>query len=146
MGALLILIVPGLQHYYAADVREQWKEVAAFIEKHEVPNEVLVFAPNDSSVNVGNQLKAFNYYYQGTLPSCGIGPDSLTDAEVLKALENCISDRDRFWVIIRHTTYSTTVYNRYQAFFLDSSNQMAMQLIKEQHFFSISAYLFELAE
>ena len=145
MGALLFLIVPGLQQYYATDVREQWKEAATFIEKHEGPNEVLVFAPNDSSVNVGNQLKAFNYHYRGTLPSCGIGPDSLTDAEVLEALESCTLDRDRFWVIIRHTTYSTMVYNRYQTFFLNS-NQTAMQLVREQHFFAISAYLFELAE
>jgi len=143
LGVMMILIVPGLGHYYSSDVNEQWKEVAVFIEENPIQNSVIVFAPNDSSVNTGNQLKAFNYYYEGTLPSCGIGPDELSDNEVWEALEQCISNHDRFWVIIRHTTFSTTNYSRYESFFLDS-NQTTFQLIEEQHFQAISAYLFEL--
>jgi mannosyltransferase len=144
VGVLMILIIPGLSYYYVADVKEQWKEVAAFIEDNADQNEVLVFAPNDSSVNTGNQLKAFNYYYQGTLPSCGIGPDELTDAEVWKALKQCISNHDRFWVIVRHTTYTYTApYDRYELFFLDT-NKATMKLITEKHFYNISAYLLEM--
>ena len=141
LGTLLILIIPGLTQYYVADVREQWREMSAFMEENAGEGEVIVFAPNDSSVNTGNQLIAFNYYYQGTLPSCGIGPDELTDNEVWKALDRCILGYDYFWVIIRHTTFSITNFSRYGSFFLDP-NQTAFKLIKEQHFYSISAYLF----
>ncbi len=145
IGVLMILIVPGLRHYYSTDVREQWREVADFIEENGEQNEVIVFAPNDSSVNTGNQEKAFNYYYQGNLLSCGIGPDELKDIEVWKALEQCTSGYDRFWVIIRHTTFSAMNYSRYETFFLDP-NQTTMQLIEGQQFYAISAYLFELIE
>jgi mannosyltransferase len=143
LGVMMILIFPGLSHYYSSDVNEQWKEVAVFIEENPIQNGVILFAPNDSSVNTGNQLKAFNYYYKGSLPSCGIGPDELSDNEVWNALEHCISNHDRFWVIIRHTTFSITNYSRYESFFLNP-NQTTFQLMDEQHFQAISAYLFEL--
>jgi len=145
LGAVLILVIPGLAQYYEADVREQWREVAAFMEANAEKDEVFVFAPNDSSVNTGNQLLAFNYYYQGNLPSCGIGPDELTDTEVWEKLDQCILGHDRFWVIVRQTTFATTNYNRYETFFL-APTQTAFHLVEEEHFHDITAYLFEIVE
>lgn len=145
VGAVLILVIPGLTYYYIADVREQWREVAAFMEANAEKDEVFVFAPNDSSVNTGNQLLAFNYYYQGNLPSCGIGPDELTDIEVWEKLNQCILGHDRFWVIVRQTTFATTNYNRYETFFL-APTQTAFHLVEEEHFHDITAYLFDIVE
>lgn len=139
VGVLIILTVPGLGHYYTADVRDQWKEAAAFLEKNGGQNEVIVFAPNDSGVNVGNQQKAFNYYYRGPLPSCGIGPEELTDAEVWDILMQCVSGYDRFWVVVR----SPTPGNRYKLFFLNTS-RTSLHLIKEQQFVLLDVYLFEI--
>lgn len=138
LGVMMILIVPGLARYYAADVKEQWREVASYVEENTGGDEVIVFAPND---NIGIQQEAFNFYYQGNLPGCSIGSDELTDTEVWKILEQCIVGHDRFWVIIRHSTFSPE--SRYKSFFLNP-NQTIFYLVKEQQFYDISTYLFEL--
>jgi uncharacterized membrane protein len=142
IGALLILIAPGLVRYYAIDVREQWREAAAYVEINEGENQIVVFAPNDSDVNTANQEKAFNYYYRGGLPSCGVGPNELTDAEAWNALMRCVSGYDSFWVIVRNTTEDN---NRYPSFFLDLQ-KTTLKFIAEQHFTQLSLYLFELAK
>ena len=140
LGVLLILAVPGLSYYYAADVKDQWREAAAYVEENAGPDDVIVIAPN---YGVGIQQEAFNFYYQGTLPSCGLGPDELTDVEVWKDLERCVSGHDRFWAIVRYTP--DLPYSRFRSFFLNP-NQSTMRLIDEQRFYQISVYLFELTE
>jgi uncharacterized membrane protein len=140
LGVLVILIAPSLGHYYLTDMNEQWKEAAMYVEKNSGPNEVIVFAPNE---NIGIQQRAFNWYYQGTLQGCGLGVN-LPDPAVWKALMQCISGHEHFWVIIRGTSEDTP-HNRYTSFFLNP-DQTAMHLIQEHHFVGIAVYLFELTK
>jgi hypothetical protein len=140
LSVLVILIAPSLGHYYVKDMNEQWKEAAAYVERNSIPSDVLVFAPNE---NIGIQQKTFNWYYDGTLLGCGLGVP-LPDSEVWKALTQCVSGHERFWVIIRGTN-DDPPHNRYTAFFL-SPNQTAMNLIQEHHFVGVAVYLFKWIE
>jgi mannosyltransferase len=134
------IIIPSLTQYYVKDTNEQWAEVAAYIEENSKSDDVIVFAPDEY---IGIEHITFNWYSRGNLQECGLGLD-LTDSEVRKALEQCISNHDQYWVIIRGA--STDPHrNRYSLFFLNP-NQGIMRLISEQHFVDISVYLFELAK
>ena len=136
LGALLIVILPGLQDYYVADVNEQWQEVAAYVQENSQVNDVIVFTPDDK----GYQNKSFDWYYQGTLPSCGISSDVKDDQAIAGILSDCTLGHDRFWLIMRG---SAEAIDRFTSFFL-SSDRAGMHLIKEQQFVKVSIYLFEL--
>jgi len=140
ISILVILIVPSLGVYYVKDMNEQWPEAALYVEKNSKPTDVIVFAPNESQ---SIQQRTFSWYYQGTLPSCGLGV-RLTDSAVWKALTKCLDGHQRFWVIIRGTSENVS-YQRYTSFFINP-NQTAIVLKDEQHFFEITVYLFELAD
>jgi hypothetical protein len=138
LGALMIVVLPGLQDYYAADINEQWREVATFVNEDSEPNDVIIFAPDAE----GYQTKSFNWYYQGTLPSCAVRPNIKDDQAIADILSGCTLGHERFWVIMRGPS---EVVNRFESFFL-SHDQTAMLLIKEKQFVSVSVYLFELTK
>jgi mannosyltransferase len=136
LGTLAILIVPGLQHYYVADVKEQWREVATYVEENAEKDDVIVFAPDED----GWQSRCFYWYYRGDLPGCGIAAQ-LTDDEVIAgAVAGCTSGSERFWLIMRG---HSDVVERFADFFLNHGHE-DMRLIREQQFVHISVYLFEL--
>jgi mannosyltransferase len=136
VGAMVILIAPGLQHYYVTDVNEQWREAAAYVEEHAGISDVIVFAPDDD----GWQRNTLYWYYQGNLPACGIDGELTDDEAIAGALERCTQGSSRFWLIMRGTPESI---ERFKAFFLDPGHR-AMHLMREQKFMGISVYLFEL--
>jgi len=139
LGALVIMIAPGLSDYYAQDVNEQWKEAAEYVEENSKSDEILVFAPND----LGIQQKTFNWYYHGTLPGCGISRP-LPDSAIWDDLKQCIRGYERFWVIIRGSNNAVPP-NRYRSFFLNP-NQEDFSLIQEHHFVKVSVFLLELTK
>jgi hypothetical protein len=136
--ALMIVIIPGLQDYYAADINEQWREAAAYVQENSKANDVIIFAPDAE----GYQTKSFDWYYTGTLPSCSIRPSIEDDQAIADILSSCTVGHDRFWVIMRGPS---EVVNRFESFFL-SPDQTIILLIKEKQFVSVSVYLFELAK
>jgi hypothetical protein len=138
LGALMIVILPGLQDYYTAPVNEQWREAAAYVQENAEVNDVIVFAPDEE----GFQHKSLDWYYHGYLPGCGISSKIKDDQAIADALSNCALGHERFWLIIRGTP---EVVNRMKSFFLNP-DQTTMQLIKEQHFVGIAVYLFELTK
>jgi hypothetical protein len=136
--ALMIVILPGLQDYYAANINEQWRDVAAYVQENSQARDVLVFTPDDN----GYEAKSFDWYYHGSLPSCGVSSNIKEDQAVANILSNCTLGHDRFWVVMRGPL---EVVNRFTSFFLNP-NQTDMRLIEEQHFVKISVYLFELSK
>lgn len=132
---LVILIAPGLQHYYITDVKEQWREVAAYVEANARNSDVLVFAPDEA----GWQQKSFDWYYNGSLPSCGVSIAMKDDEAIASALAACMAGYERFWLVMRGTV---TNVGRFKKFFLER-NQNNIHLIQEQQFVEISLYLFE---
>jgi uncharacterized membrane protein len=140
LGVLAIMIGPSLYNYYVTNTSEEWREVAAYINENSGSGDVIVIAPN---TGIGTQQKTFNWYYWGTLQSCGLD-DPIPDSVVWKELKQCVSGHERFWVIIRGNK-NELEYKRYTSFFLNP-NQTVMHLIKEQQFVAISVYLFELVK
>jgi hypothetical protein len=134
--ALMIVILPGLQDYYATDTKEQWQEVAVYIQENAGAKDVIVFAPDEE----GFQHKNFDWYYQGDLPYCSINSKIKDDQAIADALSYCTLGRERFWIIIWGPS---KVVNRFKSFFLNP-NQTTMHLINEPEFVKVSVYLFEL--
>jgi 4-amino-4-deoxy-L-arabinose transferase-like glycosyltransferase len=142
LGALLVLVVPGLYYYYVSDVKDQWREVVSYVGENSRPNDVIVF-PNDEGRgnNDGIQRESFYWYYQGNLQSCSVNIRPLDPEMILKPLMQCLSKYERFWLI--SLTFDPAVNERIKTFFLNP-NQTSMHLLKEQQFVGISVYLFEL--
>jgi len=140
LGALIIVIVPGLVDYYRTDTNEQWRQVAVYVEENSELNDVIVFAPN---MGIGIQQRSFDWYYRGPLQGCGLDSSVLVDSRAtLEALMRCVFGHQRFWVIIPN--YPTvTSDERFKSFFLNL-NQTTLHKIKEQQFVGLSVYLFEL--
>jgi 4-amino-4-deoxy-L-arabinose transferase-like glycosyltransferase len=135
LGFLLILIVPGLQGYYVKDVKEQWREVATYIEENSVEDDVIVFAPDER----GWQRKSFYWYYQGELSGCDITVNFINDDKLIEcALAKCSSDAKRFWLVVRGPLAFTMPVKR---FFVERNNK-TFSMIREREFISISVYLF----
>jgi uncharacterized membrane protein len=139
LGVLAIMIVPGLGHYYFADIKEQWREVAEYVAENAAPDDVVVFAPN---MGIGIQQKSFDWYYQGNLRECGLSSTLVQPVAISETLMQCVYGNDRFWVII--ADYSNVGSDdRFRSFFL-SRNQTWMRLIGSRQFVGLSIHLFEL--
>jgi hypothetical protein len=137
MGALLMMIVPGLQQYYQADIKEQWNETAAHVVAHEKPGDVVVFAPAEE----GWLRASFDWYYRGALPECDVEL-GLGDPETLQAgMDACTVGKERLWLVLRG---SPDRIKPLTELFLDGK-QEDMRLVEEQQFTLISLYLFELS-
>jgi mannosyltransferase len=143
LGALLIMIVPGLHYYYVTDIRDQWKEVAVYIEENSGSNDVIVFVDNRSVHSFEIKQKLFYWYYQGTLQSCNLDLKPIDPASIMKPLMQCLSGHDRFW-LISHSYYQTDI-DRINSLFINP-NQTTVHLIKERQFVEISVYYFELTK
>jgi mannosyltransferase len=135
--ALVILIVPSLGQYYTNDVNEQWREAASYVDKNTLSDETIVFAPEGTNEIY---VRSFNWYYRGTLPSCGLKGDPENLTLISEALMQCVSGHKHFWVI---KNKSPGFVDPYGSFFFNP-NQTAMLFIKEQQFVGVSVYLFEL--
>jgi 4-amino-4-deoxy-L-arabinose transferase-like glycosyltransferase len=138
VGALAIMIMPGLSNYYETYVNEQWREAALYIEENSESKDVIVLAPN---MGFGIQEKTFTWYYRGNLQDCGLS-NTLMDANAISvSLKQCVSGYERFWVIIPdYPTVSSD--DRFRSFFLDP-NRTDMHKTAEQQFVGLSVYLFE---
>lgn len=137
LAVLVILIAPGLHHYYVTDVKEQWREAAAYVDENARKDDVIVFAPAEG----GWLRNSFYWYYRGNLPGCDIDIQPKNDDEAIAdALAGCISGRERFWLILRGGPERIA---HLTAFFLDRDHE-DMHLTEEQSFTLISVYLFAL--
>jgi hypothetical protein len=136
VGTLVILIAPGLYYYYAADVKEQWREVAEYVEAHSRPSDAVVLAPDEN----GAQQQSFLWYYRGSLPACGLGADLADDAAIAAGLTDCTSGHERFWLLMRGTAETV---GRFKGYFLNRS-PAEMELTRQEHFTGIWLFLFEL--
>ncbi|NIM97944.1 MAG: hypothetical protein GTO24_07675 [candidate division Zixibacteria bacterium] len=135
--ALLIVVVPGLHHYYVTDVKEQWAEVATYIEENGRKGDVIVFAPDHE----GWEHRSFDWYYQGDRPTCGIDAHFSNDQNrISDALAKCTSGKDRFWLIVRGPR---PVVEQFKEYFLNGEAKgQAVSLIEEYQFTRVSLYLF----
>lgn len=127
LGSLVVLITPGLYDYYALDVKQQFREVAQYIQQHEQPGDLIVYAPGES----GTIADTVNYYYRGQLPNCDLDVN-LQGAQIEQTLNRCVTENNsqRLWVMLRGEDSYVGHLRRY---FLDQPHQQ-LRLIQTQDF------------
>lgn len=135
LGSFVVLIAPGLQGYYVATVKEQWRESAAYIFANSQDGDVIVFAPDN-----GNSY-GFNWYYQGNLPKCSLDEDLTENQTISPALEKCLVNMKRFWVVMR----APERYAQLSTFFTEAQYPH-MNLERKRELMDISIYLFSIPE
>ena len=138
LGALIILIVPGLNHYYETDINQQWRETTQYVAENAAMSNTVVFPPHR---DVGLKSKMMEWYTQETLLSCGLNMQR-PDIEIWSSLRQCTSEQDRFWVV-----YFTDepVSSPVEPFFL-GPDQTQLRLLEKRQFVEITVYLFEWME
>ena len=137
IGALIILIGPGLGYYYETNTKEEWQHAATYVNENSKPGDMIVFAPN-MGTGKGYQEIVFDYYYKGSLSGCGIHPNPPSPELITKELLRCIPNHDRFWVIV----YEYYKDEHYLSYFRDP-NTPAGHLINEQKYYGMTIFLFE---
>lgn len=100
-GVLAVWLAFSLQQYYAQDIKEQWDELAAYVESEMGAGDGLAFASD-----VGNMAetetvrKSFDWYYSGVAPECDVNL-AADDADVIGQLEACTPAGGRTWLVTR---------------------------------------------
>jgi hypothetical protein len=106
VGVLIVLIAPGLHHYYVDDVQEQWREVAVYLEQNASQRDTIVYAPEGPEVFD----RAFRWYYQNDLPRCGSDEHLKNVAAITARLEQCAPGHQQVWLVVRGTTESIRLF------------------------------------
>jgi 4-amino-4-deoxy-L-arabinose transferase-like glycosyltransferase len=129
------MLIPGLHFFFTQDQKEQWYEVAAFIDEQSQENDVIVFTLDSHEAR-----RALTQYYGGDLHLCQIedgvaGQDSL----ISNNLEQCSNGHERVWLIERlpSTLYTYYITND----FLNQSDSLYIQ--EKYSFTQIDVYLLE---
>ena len=134
LAALAVLILPGLAHYYAVDVKEQWREVAAHLEAEGRPGDVVILLPDDE----GWLGRVLGWYYQGALPRCSLTAD-LEGAELVDAFRSCAAGRRRSWLIMRGPAWQLAGFREA----LLDAERSGLHLEPQGPFVRVSVYLSE---
>ncbi len=87
-----LLTLPGLQHYYSHYMKEQWREIAGFIEHNTRARDVIVIWPD-------YYQRPFNYYYKGNLERFGV-PDAQDTKEIAAFVNGATAGKERLWLVI----------------------------------------------
>jgi uncharacterized membrane protein len=136
IGLFVILIIPGLCRFYEVPTKEQWREVAGYLEKNAGEKDALVIIDFHVKEQFRICQRAFSWYYRGHLRGCGITYYAFnTTTAFRKPLEACISGHDRFWLILRRE------FLFLEPLFLDPKNH-GMTLIEKRVFVRLNLYLF----
>lgn len=136
-GFFVIMNGLGLYDYYRYDDKEQWRDLAAYVDAQVQPGDVIVFAPDEVT-----WLQTFFFMYsQGNLPGCSLTSPQQDAATITRDLAACTAGHDRFWLLLRGGQKRT---GQLKAFFLEREHA-DMQLITEREFEGgLVLYLFTL--
>jgi len=131
LGIIVLLSAPGLRDYYMLDVHEEWRAMAAYVQNSSEQGEIVVFGPDKHGWLRGN----FYWYYDGNLAGCSISSLSQEFEALDTAFNNCISDYEEFWLILRdgETRYYLT------EFFFDYTDGN-WHVLQEQKFNGLPGY------
>lgn len=90
---IALLSLPGLQYYYAHDVKQQWRDTSAFIEQNAGPGDVIMINPSWDSYT-------FSYYYKGDLERFGIDPEMTEPSEIAAFVNDATFEKSRLWFVL----------------------------------------------
>jgi mannosyltransferase len=95
---VLILIIVlssfGLQKYYNDNIKEQWREVANFIEENSTDKDIIIF-------NFSSNKTIMDYYYKDKLPQFVFDEkDISTQTEIDKFMNDLATEGKRTWLVL----------------------------------------------
>ena len=91
---ITLLSLPGLQYYYAHNVKEEWRQAADFVESTSQPNDIILISKYSMQI-------PFDYYYKGDLERVGIDPDVKNPSMLASIVDNISTGKERLWLVIR---------------------------------------------
>ena len=106
VGLLAALMAIAAQQYYVRDVKEQWDEMAAYVETRAQPGDALAFSSDTPHIpaRATGHRHSFNHYYQGALPQCEL--DVMAgNAEVFRELQACADTSGKVWLLVRYSVH-----------------------------------------
>ena len=137
IACLLIIISPCLHWYFNSNTKENWREVAVYIEKESKEKDTIILL----DLKKEWARKSFYWYYKGNIPGCSIQREAEYD-EIDKAFSKCIINKDRFWLIMRQSPDSIDITPFYNYFLY--SNDKRFKLKSHLKYSYIWVVLFEL--
>lgn len=107
VGVVVVNLISLMNIYYNPRYqKEQWRDVAAYIERSEEPGELILF-------NVDYIQVAFDHYYEGSVPSAGfdLGMD-VNDDSAWHELQSTVEGYKYVWLVLSHDFGTGEVYRR----------------------------------
>jgi len=142
IGVLLVLVSPGLYDYYVDDVKEQWRETAAYVMQEAEPGDILLFSPHPTLGIVTATRPGFSWYYRGDLPTCEVVTWAKSEAAIIAEVTDCTAGYNRIWLVTKIYSKLDSDIGGLESFFFNP-NIDAIRLIKQQQFTQTALYLFE---
>lgn len=96
MILIVLLSSLGLYQYYSNDVKEQWREVASFVESNgKAKTDIIVFYKGYVQI-------PFDYYYKGYITEFGISTNKKTREEITTFVGEKMRGKERMWLVLSH--------------------------------------------
>jgi hypothetical protein len=130
LGAFVILVVPGLVDYYDADIKENWRGAAEYVDERVRPGDAVVAPP----AVFGRD--AFDWYYEGPIRECDMDPQKRDGESVVAIARMCAGGGGRLWLVLRQLPLQGR--RLHQADWRKSD----LQLLDHIEFEGVSVYLF----
>jgi mannosyltransferase len=124
------LSLPGLRDYYGHEVKEQWREVAAFVEHNSGADDVIVICASYCQI-------PFDYYCKGDLERFGIDPDVTDSEKIAGVIDKAVAGKQRMWLVLSHQGEASV-----KDYLIETYGKSSLLL--ENRFVEISVCLFEL--
>lgn len=100
-GLVAALLAFSLQQYYARDIKEQWDEMAAFVEANAAEGDLIAFGSDFGNLEETVTIRqSFDWYYPGEAPACDVDPTA-DNATLLAQLRACEGAGERVWLVMR---------------------------------------------
>ncbi len=133
---LLILITGVLWTYYTQDLKEQWRETAAFIDERIQPGDALALSYGIFPGDAFNIRDSFSWYYPAMTSDCFV--DVRGDSAALgEQISTCGRQSDRLWLVV----YASNPEGE-RLTLSDLPDQYP--LVEAQDFVGTTVYLFDL--
>lgn len=101
VGLVAALLAFSLQQYYARDIKEQWDEMAAFVEANAGEDDLIAFGSDFGNLEETVTIRqSFDWYYPGEAPACDVDPTA-DDATLLAQIRACEGAGERVWLVLR---------------------------------------------
>lgn len=127
---IVVLSLPGLQHYYAHDVKPQWRETADFIEYNSQADDAIIISADFTQI-------PFDYYYEGNLERVGIDRDVKDPLMLAAIVDKAVAGKERLWLILAHEREAFI-----EDYLIDRFGSNSV--VVDEEFVRIKVYLFDL--